>query len=77
MNEQDHYDLWLRHRRQVDVPDGFTDRVMSAVRQDVRVPSPCRWERVVATPIAQTGLALAAVFVFIVRFVLFFLATVG
>ena len=77
MNEQDQYDLWLRHKKQVDVPDGFTDRVMSAVHQDVRVPSPCRWERVAATPIAQTGLALAAVFVFIVRFVLFFLATVG
>ena len=77
MNEQDHYDLWLRHRRHVDVPDGFTDRVMSAIQQNASVPSPSWWERVVATPMAQMGLALAAVLVFIARFVLFFFATVS
>ena len=77
MNEQDHYDLWLRHKKQVDVPDGFADRVMSAIHQNASVPSPCWWERVAATPMAQMGLALAAVFVCVVRFVLFFLATVG
>ena len=77
MNEQDHYDLWLRHKKQVDIPDGFTDRVMLAIHRNARVQSECRWERVVATPLAQMGLALAAVLVFIVRFVLFFVATVS
>jgi hypothetical protein len=36
MHADDGYEQWKQHRRRADVPAGFADRVMSAVRERER-----------------------------------------
>ena len=33
MEHDDHYEAWRRARSDADVPDGFADRVMAAIRE--------------------------------------------
>jgi len=77
VTNKDLYDQWLRKRQPMQVPDGFTHRVMATIhKENQRSRSPW-WESWVAVSLVQIGLAAAAAVVCVLRFAVLFTAAVG
>ena len=77
MNKQKVYQQWLKKKQAVEIPEDFAECVMTGIYHDSHRDDFSKWDQWVCTPLAQAGLAIGALLVFVIRFVMLFAAAVG
>ena len=77
MNKQKVYQQWLEKKQAVEIPEDFAKRVMTGICHDSHREHLSNWGQWIVTPLGQAGLAIGAVLVCMIRFVMLFAAAVG